>query len=96
MDAYIHGEGSEGSRIRAAQTFLDSSKMSLEELKLAAVLKDAKAYKIIVDKSDGWIYTDKGERLGRTMDDVLSFIASPLNDEVLMYIINKVEHQWSR
>lgn len=96
MDAYIHGQGSENSRIRSAQTFLDSSNRTLEELKLAAILKDAKMYKIIIDKPDGFIYTDKNERLGRNMEDVLQYIASPLNDEVLMYIMNKVEHQWSR
>ena len=96
MDAFINGEGSENSRLRAAQIFLESSKRSLEELKLAAIIKDAKSYKIIRDKSDGFIYTDKNERLGRNMEDVLQYISSPLNDEVLMYIIEKVEHQWSR
>jgi hypothetical protein len=96
MDAYIHGEGSERNRNRAAQIFLETSKSSMEEIKLAAVLADARYYRILMDKSDGFIYTDKGERLGRTMDDALQFLSSPLNDEVLMYILEKVEHQWSR
>tara|TARA_R110002020_G_scaffold4711_7_gene20492 strand:+ start:220 stop:1314 length:1095 start_codon:yes stop_codon:yes gene_type:complete len=95
MDSYIHGEGSERSRQKAAQTFLSTSNMSLEELKLAAILKDAKSYRFIADKSDGFIHTDNGIKLGRTMEEVLNFIASPLNDEVLMYIINKVEREWS-
>jgi hypothetical protein len=95
MDSFIHGEGSETSRVRAAQTFLNSSKLGLEELKLAAVLKDAKHYKIIMDRSDGFIYTDNQIKLGRNMEDVLNFIGSPLNDEILMYIIEKVEHQWT-
>ena len=95
MDAYIHGEGSETSRTKAAQTFLNVSKMGLEELKLAAIIKDAKSYRIISDKADGFIYSDRNEKLGRTMEDVLSYIASPLNDEVLMYIIEKVEREWA-
>jgi hypothetical protein len=95
MDAFIHGDGSERNTLTAAKIFLESSKLSLEELKLGAVIKDAKTYRIIIDKSDGWIYSDRGVRLGRNMDDVLEFIASPLNDEVLMDILKKVEHQWS-
>ena len=95
MDAYIHGEGSETSRTKAAQTFLNTSKLGLEELKLAAILKDAKSYRIITDRSDGFIYTDRNEKLGRTMEEVISYIASPLNDDILMYIIEKVEREWS-
>jgi hypothetical protein len=95
MDAFIHGDGSEKSTTRAAKSFLETSKLGLDEVKLMAVLSDARIYRVILDKSDGFIYTDKNVRLGRTMEDVLLFLNSPLNDEVLMYILDKVERQWS-
>ena len=95
MDSFIHGDGSERSITKASKIFLETSKLGLDEVKLAAVLMDAKNYRFIIDKSDGWIYTDKNDRLGRNMEDVLQFITSPLNDEVLMYILDKVEQQWS-
>ena len=95
MDGYIYGDGSERSTIKAAKTFLEVSKMNLEEVKIAAIISDARNYRFLVDKSDGWIYTDKGDKIGRNMDDVLQFLISPLNDDVLMYILKKVEQQWS-
>jgi hypothetical protein len=95
MDAYIYGDGSERNSLQASKTFLETSQLGLEEVKIAAILTDARSYRFLVDKSDGFIYTDKGERLGRTMEEVVQFMSSPLNDEVLMYIINKVEQQWS-
>ena len=30
------------------------------------------------------------------MEDALQFLASPLNDEVLMYVLEKVERQWTK
>ena len=96
MDAYIHGDGIERNKATAAKIFLETSKTSMDELNLAAIVADARYYKILMDKSDGFIYTDKGERLGRTMEDALQFLASPLNDEVLMYVLEKVEHQWTK
>ena len=95
MDSYIYGDGSERSTLKASRDFLETSKLSLEEVKIAAILTDARSFRFLVDKSDGFIYTDKGERLGRTMEEVVHFMNSPLNDDVLMYIIKKVEQQWS-
>lgn len=95
MDKFINGEGSELSRTRAAKLFLDTSKLTIDELKLTAVIKCAKYYKFLTDKSDGFIYTDNNIRLGRNIEDSLLFLGSPLNDEVLMYILKKVEHEWS-
>ena len=95
MDSFIYGDGSERSSLKASKDFLETAQLGLEEIKIAAILTDARTYRFLVDKSDGFIYTDKGERLGRTMEEVVTFMTSPLNDEVLMYIINKVEQQWS-
>ena len=50
MDAYIHGDGIERNKATAAKIFLETSKTSMEELKLAAIVADARYYKILMDK----------------------------------------------
>ena len=95
MDLFIDGEGSERNFARAARLFIDTSKMETEDLKLKAIVKDAKYYGIITSKSDGKIYTDDGVYVGRTMPDVVEYLRSPLNDEVLGYVLNKVEKYWN-
>jgi len=95
MDLFIDGEGSERNFARAAKAFIDTSKESLEDLKLKAMVKDAAYYKIVNAKSDGFIYTDTGVNMGRTNSDVLEYLKSPLNDEVLAYLIQKVEKYWN-
>ena len=95
MDLFIDGEGSESNFVRAAKTFIDASRENMEDLKLKAILKDANYYGIIVSKSDGKIYTDSHALIGRTMEDALEFLKSPLNDEVLAYVMKKVEQYWN-
>ena len=95
MDSFINGGGSEQNRNNAAKIFLNTASLDLDDLKLTATIKCARYYKFLMDKSDGWIYTDSNVRLGRTLEDALSFLSSPLNDEVLMYLLGKVEHEWS-
>jgi hypothetical protein len=95
MDLFIDGEGSERNFARAARLFIDTSKMETEDLKLKAIVKDANYYGIITSKSDGKIYTDDGVFIGRTQPDAIEYLKSPLNDEVLGYVMKKVEKYWN-
>ena len=95
MDLFIDGEGSETNFVRAAKTFLDTSRENLETLKLKAILKDANYYGIVKSKADGKIYTDTNISIGRTNEDALEYLRSPLNDEVLAYVMKKVEQYWN-
>lgn len=94
-DKFINGEGSERNKKRAAQEFLNACELSMEDLKMKAIIKDATFLKVIVLKSDGMIYHhDSNTMLGRNPSEVLLYLKNPLNDQVLEAIMKQVEKQW--
>ena len=74
--------------------FLDTSRLSMEDLKLKAIIKDASAYGVITNKADGWIYFGS-VKLGKTPDSCLEFVKNPLNEEHLMSLLSQVEYYWN-
>jgi hypothetical protein len=97
MDNFINGQGSESSVTRASQVFLDAANLSMEELKLKAVVRDATYYKFLVSKGDGFIYhKEKGALLGRNHAEVVEYLNNPLNEEILVDLIKKVEKYWNQ
>lgn len=95
MDRYIHGEGVEKNKKRAAQFFLDNTRQDMETLKLRSLVKDATFYKFIQLKSDGFIYhTKSGELLGKTPHDVVEHLKNPLHDQTLNTLMREVEKLW--
>ena len=97
MDKFINGEGSEKSKKRAAQMFLDAVGSDIENLKLRALVKDATWYKFIQTKSDGFIYhVDSGAMLGRTPSDCVEYLKNPLNDQILGKLLSPVEKLWNQ
>ena len=95
MDNFINGQGSEKSGNRAAQMFLDACDLSMEVLKLRALVKDATFYKFIVAKADGFIYhKDKNVLLGRNQADAVEYLNNPINEEILVDLMKKVEKYW--
>jgi len=97
MDSFINGEGSERSVNRASQMFLDAANLSMEVLKLKAMVKDATFYKFIVTKADGFVYVaDKNILLGRNQLDAVEYLSNPLNEEVLVDLLKKVEKYWNQ
>ena len=97
MDDYINGLNFEKDKKRSAETFLSTSKLSMEDLKLKSLIKDATFYKYIAPKADGFIYhLSTGTMLGRNSSDVLEYLKSPLNEEILIKIMEPVEKNWKR
>ena len=94
MDRYIHGDGADTNKKRAAKTFLDVSRLSMEDLKLKAVIKDASAYSIIENRADGWIYYGS-KKMGKTPDGCLEYLKNPLNEEHMMSLLSQVEYYWN-
>ena len=47
MDSFIHGQGHDRNERRSAEKFLAISRMSMEDLKLKAILTDAAGYSVI-------------------------------------------------
>jgi hypothetical protein len=96
MDNYINGLGAESSKKKAASQFLEVSQLTMEDLKIRAVVKDALYYRFITTKAGGWIEPiDSGIRLGKRPSEVLEFLKKPENDETLTSILEKVEPYWN-
>ncbi len=97
LDRYIKGVSFEGDARRAAQTFLDLTEISKEDLKLKAIIRDAIFYKFIASKSDGVLYeVSKSVVLGRNSAEVLEYLKNPTNDDMLDTIMAKVEETWAK
>jgi hypothetical protein len=97
MDEYIAGNGAEGNKARAAQQFINAAGFDMETLKLKALVKDASFYKFITPKPDGMIYhTKTGAMLGRNVADIVEFLKSPVNEDILGRLMNEVEQFWKQ
>ena len=96
MDVYINGEGIERNEMRAAETFLKAVELDMETLKLKALVKDASFYKFIAPKADGMIYHMKtSTMLGRNSSDVVEYLKNPLNEQILVELLQVVEEYWN-
>lgn len=97
MDEYIQGNGAESNKGRAAQQFINAAQLDMETLKLKALVKDASFYKFVTPKADGLIYhTKTGSMLGRNVADVVEFLKSPVNEDVLLRLMDEVEQFWKQ
>lgn len=97
MDKFINGEAHESSVKKSAQKFLDTSKLTMETLKLMCLVKDAAFYKFIATKPDGFIYhMDSGSLLGKNQAEIVEYFRNPLNENLLMEITKKVEKYWNQ
>jgi hypothetical protein len=96
MDAYINGLSVERDKKRTAEKFISVANMPMEDLKLTAIIKDATAYKFIASKSDGFIHDlESGALLGKTNADCVEHLKNPLNEEVMMSLMRRVEQMWN-
>ena len=50
LDLFINGEGTERNKKKAAEKFLSTSKMTMKNLKISALVKDALYYRFITRK----------------------------------------------
>ena len=97
MDMFITGQGTESNIKKAANTFINYSKLDSRELKIRAVVKDATFYKHIITKGDGLIYTvSDNTMLGRNSSEVYEYLVNPLNEKVLDRLLLKVESTWKK
>ena len=96
MDAYINGKGTENSKKRAANSFIEAADDTMKNLKLRALVKDAMFYRFILVKSNGFIEPlDNSIRLGKLPSEVVLFLSNPENDEILKSLLDKLEPYWN-
>lgn len=97
MDKYVNALGYDNDKKRCANTFIDYSNMSIEDLKIKAIIKDASFYKFIILKPDGMLYeASQNVMLGRNVSDILEFLKNPTNEDMLDLLMTKVEDIWSK
>lgn len=97
MDKYINGETVDRDKRRTAEKFLEAANADMESLKIRAIVKDANWYKMIANKSDGFIYDlESSTMMGRSILDVVEFLKNPLNEQVLISLTKRVERYWQQ
>jgi hypothetical protein len=96
MDEYINGLGIESNKTRAAESFINTASLDMETLKLKALVKDATFYKVISLKADGMLYhTQTSTVMGRNVSDVVEYLRSPINEEILVRLLQEIETHWN-
>jgi len=96
MDDYINGAGVEPNKTKAAEHFITTASLDMETLKLKAIVKDASFYKVISLKPDGMLYhTHSQTMLGRNVSDVVTYLKSPLNEDMLVKLMGEIEKFWN-
>jgi len=96
MDVYINGEGIERNELRAAESFLKAAELDMETLKLKALVKDASFFKILAPRADGMIYhIPTTTMLGRNPSEVVEYLRNPLNENILIDLMNSIEDYWN-
>jgi hypothetical protein len=95
-DDFINGLGIESNKSKAAEHFIDIAGLDMETLKLKALVKDATFYKVISLKVDGMLYhTATQTMLGRNVSDVVLYLKNPLNEDVLIKLLDEIETYWN-
>jgi hypothetical protein len=96
MDVYINGEGIERNELRAAESFLKAAELDMETLKLKSLVKDASFFKMLAPRADGMIYhIPSSTMLGRNPSEVVEYLRNPLNENILIDLMNSIEDYWN-
>lgn len=94
-DRFINGLGSEKSMKRASESFVNTAKMTLTELKVKAIFRDAAYLKFIELRGDGLFYHFKsGSMMGRNQPECLEFMKNPINSKILEDLHDAVQDYW--
>lgn len=97
LDKYINGFGYDNDKKRCAKTFIEATEVSIQDLKIKAIIKDASFYKYITLKPDGMLYeASQSVMLGRNVSDILEYLKNPTNEDMLDLLMAKVEDIWSK
>lgn len=97
MDKFITGQGVENNMKRAAETFNEVAALSMETLTLRALVKDSSYYKLIMPKSDGFLYhIPTNTMMGRNASDCVEFLKNPLNDSILIDLTKTTDKHFNQ
>jgi hypothetical protein len=95
MDNWINGKAGDKNELRAAKEFIANAELSMIDLKLKALCKDAAFYNTIAQKPDGNIYhMETNIPLGRNLNEAAEFFKNPVNEDVTNKLIEVIEGYW--
>jgi len=96
LDAYINGRSSESVIKKAATHFIEICELSMQELKIRAMIKDSTMLKLVILKGDGLLYWKQSNvMLGRNPSEVYEYLVNPVNEDVLGSVMEAIEARWS-
>lgn len=96
-DKYIMGETVDKNKKLTAEKFIAYANQPLADLRVQAIVKDSTEMHLLTYKQDGQLYYNKtGTPMGKGINDVISFLANPLNNDVLTAITEEVEAEWAK
>lgn len=92
---FLDGEGSIKSKERAAEKFLEVSKMDMEELILRCMVQDGTTNRYLVYKPDGMIYfMQNNTPIGKTNADCILYLKNPQNSDVYGQLKAMLDKDW--
>lgn len=96
-DLYNCIEGKSGDDSRTAiERFLSFYDMGIEELSKRAIIKDATEVHVIDVRGDGFLYyTRKNAKLGKTIEEIVEYLKSPMNAVIWDDIREGIESFWA-
>ncbi len=95
LDDYINGEGIERNKTKAAEHFIEISRLDPETLKVRALVKDSVVFNHIALKADGMLYhTATNTMLGRNVSDVVQYLKNPLYEDMLVALLGEIDEYW--
>ena len=84
------------SPICIAESFLKATELDMETLKLKAYVKDASFFKILAPRADGMIYhIPTSTIMGRNSSEIVEYLKNPLNENILVEIMNSIDVMWN-
>lgn len=95
MDLYLNGQRSVNKVNQAVSNFKALVNLSVADLKIRAIVNNAKRYSYLVLKPDGhYYYSTTNQLIGRTMEDCIEFLKNDLNADILIRLTEEVEALW--
>lgn len=96
LDKYIQGLSYDNDKKRCANSFIQACEMSIEDLKIKAMIKDLTFHRHIILKPNGMLHEEStGVQLGRTVAEALLALKNPTNEDMLLRMIEKSDKLWN-
>jgi len=96
LDTYLSGKAGIGIK-EAVNTFLKYNEMKIDEIENRCYVKVATELRLIDLKHNGQLcYLKKDANLGKNLEDIVSYLGNPLNQEILDHLRDSIVYEWTK